>query len=381
MKLTNKEQFLLKSGRKMETITFCKDLKIPQNHIVWFVDKIEKEGYSLESKQLKENLKLVLKMFNRNVKMKEILKSLKSAIIKANQFTESDESEKRRILHTFPDKKYIIQLTYKELYFEGKKMSNCLNNLYDEVKNKEIAILALKDEKSKTLSHIQISKYGTLEQHYEFANSNMSLKNWGYINDFFKIYESKSFKKIIEEKELEKKYDINFSDIDFYVSSKLPYERKVSFFEEENKDDNNSLNSKFLKEYNINFNESLHKDLNCLNYESLIKNLKIKKEIMLNLFDELIKSIEMSKENFFLLNDEVYLKIFGKKITALERFKNSLKEKEDKLRPIFMRERDVEHNYIEEIAENEVEFHGFLDFVNHDNIEEEEIQLKSYENE
>jgi len=315
MKLTSREKFLLSNGRNIETIKFCKSLKVPQNHIVWFVDKIEKENFSINSEEVKKNIRLVVKLFNKNIKLKEDLKSLKQAFFHASQFIESDESEKKRILYTFPDKSYIINLTPKELYFEAKFMRNCLNDLSSEVRRKDIAILSLKDKNSKTICHLQIGKNGNLEQHYEFANSNITLKTLEYINEFFE--KSEVFEEKLKQNKINKLYDINQYDFDFSITSKIPFEKKVSLFGEEL--DDKEFNTIPLKTYNQ--NNFFENDYKNLNYDEVISTLKEMKENMIKSFENIIMQLEVSKENFFILNDEMYYRIFDKKQTILERFK------------------------------------------------------------
>jgi hypothetical protein len=315
MKLTSKEKFLLSNGRNIETIKFCKSLKVPQNHIVWFVDKIEKENFSINSEEVKKNIRLVVKLFSKNIKLKEDLKSLKQAFFHASQFIESDESEKKRILYTFPDKSYIINLTPKELYFEAKFMRNCLNDLTSEVRRKDIAILALKDKSSKTICHLQIGKNGNLEQHYEFANSNISLKTLEYIDEFFE--KSEVFEEKLKQNKINKLYDINQYDFDFSVTSKIPFEKKVSLFGEIL--DDKEFNTVPLKTYNQ--NSFFENDYKNLNYNEVISTLKEMRDNMIKSFENIITQLEVSKENFFILNDEMHYRIFGKKQTILERFK------------------------------------------------------------
>ena len=311
MKLTSREKFLLSNGRNIETIKFCKSLKVPQNHIVWFVDKIEKENFSINSEEVKKNIRLVVKLFNKNIKLKEDLKSLKQAFFHASQFIESDESEKKRILYTFPDKSYIINLTPKELYFEAKFMRNCLNDLSSEVRRKDIAILSLKDKNSKTICHLQIGKNGNLEQHYEFANSNITLKTLEYINEFFE--KSEVFEEKLKQNKINKLYDINQYDFDFSITSKIPFEKKVSLFGEEL--DDKEFNTIPLKTYNQ--NNFFENDYKNLNYDEVISTLKEMKENMIKSFENIIMQLEVSKENFFILNDEMYYRIFDKKQTIL----------------------------------------------------------------
>ena len=43
MTTNKKENFLIKSGRSIETINFCNKINVNQKDIVWLVNRIEKE--------------------------------------------------------------------------------------------------------------------------------------------------------------------------------------------------------------------------------------------------------------------------------------------------------------------------------------------------
>lgn len=321
MRLTSKEEYLIKNGKKMETIKFCRSLKVPKEHLFWFVDKIEKENCIIESKAFKSNVSLVLKMFEKNKKLKDSTKTLKQAILRAQQFVETNEDESLRILKRFDDGCYIINLSYKELYFEGKSMRNCLPNMLDIVKRKEIAILALKNAKSKTICHIQVGKNGNLEQHYQFANSNVNLNTWKYINEFFCVNKSLEFDKILKEKNIQKLYNIQTIDGECLITSQIPIESKVSFFESKNSKKEN-FKTIPLKVHNYSNYNVKNRNLTQINYEEALDYLEDYKIEILKKLEEIQKSLQISKENLFILNDNMYQKIFGKNIDAIKRFNN-----------------------------------------------------------
>jgi hypothetical protein len=320
-KLTNKEEFLVKSGKSLDTINFCKKLKVPKEHLVWFVDRIEKESFPIHSNKAKEHVSIVLKMFSKNKKIKTRLKTLSQAIFKASQTVETDESESKRILHKFPDGHYIINLTHKEAYFEGKSMRNCMASMSRQIQKKEVAILALKNKSSKTLSHIQIGICGNLEQHYNFANSPVNFSSWHYINEFFEKNKSLDFENKLKEKGLNKVYDISSSEMGAtVVNSRLPYEQRVSFFEDENKESKN-FNSIHLKKHSY-FYTKILENQSQLNIDETISYLEKIKKSMLKSFQQLEDALKSSKSNLYILNEETHYIIFGKKINTIERFKS-----------------------------------------------------------
>lgn len=323
-KLTKKkEEFLIKGGKKMDTINFCKDLKVPKEHLVWLVDRIEKENFPIQSEKAKEHISLVLKMFSKNKKMKTNLKTLRQAVFKACQTVETDENESKRILHKFPDGHYIIQLTHKEAYFEGSSMRNCMSNMSSQIQRKEIAILALKNKSSKTLSHIQVGRFGNLEQHYNFANSPVNYNSWHYINEFFQKNKSLDFENKIKEQGLNKIYTINPTGIGVSVQSRLPFEQRVSFFEDNNK---KLLNSIHLKEHNYFPDERTDCYRNQLTIDETISRLENIKKSIINSFHQLETALQKSKGNFFILNEKMYYTIFGKKENTIERFKKIIEK-------------------------------------------------------
>lgn len=320
MKLKSKEEFLIKQGKSIETIRFCRDLKIPIEHIVWFVDKIEKENFPIKSEKSKEHISLVLKMFLKNKKEKENTKTLSKAIFKACQVVESDESENKRVLQRFPDGNYIIQITHKEALYEGESMRNCLGSMARQIHSKEIAILALKNKVSKTLCHIQVGVYGNLSQHYGFANTSIKASHWYYINEFFKKNKSLSLTQELEQKSIEKIYDIRKDYRGLSVLSKIPYEKRISLFGDNNNNNRNNLSSIDLKEYDY-FQEKkgLCSDRNLSLEEALSYIVDYKMSIIESLKD-LEESLKDSKDNLLILNDKMYYRLFGKKISTKERF-------------------------------------------------------------
>lgn len=324
-KLTKKEDFLIKGGKSLDTINFCKNLKVPKEHLVWFVDRIEKESFSIESEKSKEYVKLVLKMFSKDKKTKLKSKTLSQAIFKACQMVETDESEHERILHKFSDGHYIIKISYKEAHFEGKSMRNCMSSKAAEIRNNDIAVLALKNKSSKTLSHIQIGKFGNMEDHFNFANSPVNFNSWKYINKFFEENKSLSFDRKLKENGLNKVYSIEQQYEGLSVSSRLPYEKRVSFFDESSESDSlEKFNSVLLKHHQY-FNNTNTKNKKQLNIEETISYIENVKQTMLKSFQELENALQLSKNNFFILNEKMYYTIFGKKIDTIERFKGLVK--------------------------------------------------------
>lgn len=368
MKLTSKEEHLIKSGKKMETIKFCRNLKVPKEHLFWFVDKIEKENFPIKSNTFKSDISLVLKMFEKNKKIKESSRTLRQAILRAKQFVETNENENLRILKRFDDGFYIINLSYKELYFEGKSMRNCLPNMLDSVKRKDIAILALKNSKSKTICHIQIGKNGNLEQHYQFANSNVNLNTWKYINEFFYVNKSLEFDKIIKEKNIQKLYNIRPTNTGCLITSQIPIESKVSFFESEN-DKKEKFKTIPLKTHNYSDYNVKNSNLNQINYEEALAYLEDYRIQMIKRLEEIKKSLQISKENLFILNDNMYQKIFGKNIDAIKRFNNIIEchYNSEKIRQDFHLEEDVEtiedlFDTFPEVEEETIDLEGDMSF-------------------
>lgn len=319
MKPTNKEKHLIKNGKKKETIDFCREIKVPAEHLFWFVDKLEKENFSLKSESTRVGASLVLKMFKKSSKFKSNEGSLKRAIFKASQFVETDESEKSRILETFDKGHYVQLLTHKELYFESKAMRNCVFDMSSEVKSKKIAILALKNSKSKTICHIQVGINGNLEQHYQFANSQVEIDAWIYINKFFEKYKSIEIDEIMLQKNITKLYSLN-NFYPFNVRSYLPTEKRVSLLD----DDVNgvyNIGKICLKDYSLQPERaSRQKDL--MSYENIMSEIDMLKNNFLKQINDLEKSLEVSEKNFFILNDDMHFKIFGKKIKYKKRLTN-----------------------------------------------------------
>lgn len=307
---TKKEQFLLKNGRKQETIDFCKKCGITQEHIVWFVDRVEKDKFDINQVDSTKLIKKVFKSILRDNKLKEIGNLIK-LIEYVDRFFEDDENVKSRILHSFDDKFHIINLTQKELNMEGQDMRNCVGDKDSEVKNKEYAILALRDEKEKTVCHFQVERNGSLSQHYGKANSTVKSKYWKYIIEFFKKYEDVNFVNEINKSQTSIKYTVNIKEREYnslpIVESFLPTSYVVPLFRE---NDKQIISVKFLKDFvNTNdFNESIENS----NIEEVKNYLDKYKEYLNKSIDDLYNMVKESSENYLVLSDEIIKKIFGK---------------------------------------------------------------------
>jgi hypothetical protein len=307
---TKKEQFLLKNGRKQETIDFCKKCGITQEHIVWFVDRVEKDKFDINQVDSTKLIKKVFKSILRDNKLKEIGNLIK-LIEYVDRFFEDDENVKSRILHSFDDKFHIINLTPKELNMEGQDMRNCVGDKDSEVKNKEYAILALRDEKEKTVCHFQVERNGSLSQHYGKANSTVKSKYWKYIIEFFKKYEDVNFVNEINKSQTSIKYTVNIKEREYnslpIVESFLPTSYVVPLFRE---NDKQIISVKFLKDFvNTNdFNESIENS----NIEEVKNYLDKYKEYLNKSIDDLYNMVKESSENYLVLSDEIIKKIFGK---------------------------------------------------------------------
>lgn len=280
------------------------------DNLVWFVDRIEKDNFKINSHNSKEKIKILLELFKRTKGYKEKFNNIFDAIEYAEKNIEYESSVNSRILHKFSDGHYFINLTEKELGFEAFQMSNCVSEMSYSLRNKIKALIALKDSKHKTVCHIEIDRAGTLCQHYQKANMPVSFKRWEYINEFFKKYEDKEFYQKIKNSNLQNLYSINRSNFNNLptINSIFPTKYSTSIFDSENKEFSSFI---FLKEYsNTNtYKFDKNKRMNIKEIEEELNNFKnyINKSL-----DEIILSIKNTKENYFVLSDEIIKKIYGK---------------------------------------------------------------------
>lgn len=315
MKLTNKEQYLLKSGRSIDTIKFCKECGVKSDNIAWFVDRIEKDGFDISKPSSKDDIIKILNFFKKDRRAKdEYGKNIFKTLEAANEVIETEDNIKSRILHTFNDGHYIINLTHKELLYEGFEMSNCVNDLQYLVKTKKTAVLALKDKKSKTICHMEIGQNGSLGQHYQKANSIVSRKTWTYVNEFFQQNQDKDFYKKMKDNNLNILFSIRKDYDKFFpnILSEIPTKYTVSVLDSKNKSYSDFV---ALKEYSFLENNifGINKDrVNFLEFSELKDYINKVKENINNSLNDFLSSIEMSKDNYFILNDEVIKRIYGK---------------------------------------------------------------------
>ena len=325
MKLSKKEQFLINSGRSIETLMFCKKFNINQKDIVWFVNRIEKEFDEklFNSKNFENNIKNVVRYFELNSHAHKIntkKRSLKNVMKDASQNLENESSINSRILHKFNDGCFMINLTHKELGFEGIKMNNCLSDYRKAVENKEICILALKDKDSKTICHLEIDNNGCISQAFEKSNTELNYETFGYIQEFFKIYEDKNIYKRIKKLGIGTLYDINLSHLVNgvpIVESFFPTKLSKSLLNEDKMAiDLNSC--KKIRRYTNSSIKNSSKELEKAGLKDTIKKIKEYKDYINKSIDNMILGIEQSYDNYFILSDEIIKKIYGKKTKPLQ---------------------------------------------------------------
>jgi len=317
MNTTKKEEFLLKQGRKQETIDFCKDLKVPSQKFVWFCERIEKENFNIKDENLKEYIKKCLKLLERT-NMYNHVSSLEKLIRYADKYIETDEHESDRILHKFKNGNYIINLSPKELHLEGKEMSNCVGDMAYGLIEKQISILALKDKKKKTLVHFQVNKFGFLEQHYSKANAAVNLEKWKYINEFFDLYKDEQFYEKINATKIDINYNVservhNFVPIVEYF---IPTKTTNSIFEPEILKINETYHIKdFVNTTNFNFNNIKKQHLNKEEVFNYLNNFK---NFINNSIDDIFELLNVSQKNYYNLNNDMIQKIFNSKPPKLD---------------------------------------------------------------
>jgi hypothetical protein len=311
MNTSKKEEFLLKQGRKQETIDFCKELKISPQKFVWFCERIEKENFNIKDEKFKEYIKKSLKLLERT-NLYNNLSTLERLIRIADKYVESDEHEINRILHKFKNGYYIINLSPKELFLEGKDMSNCIEDMSYSLIDKTISILALKDKKNKTLVHLQVNRLGFLEQHYSKANTAVNSEKWKYINDFFDIYKDEQFFEKINSTNIDVNYNVSNQIYNFVPIIEYFIPTKVT-------------NSIFTPEA-LKINETYHiKDfVNTTHFDKLNKGKHLNKEELFNYLndfksyinksiDNVLDFINISHKNYYNLNNFMIQKIFESK--------------------------------------------------------------------
>jgi hypothetical protein len=329
MRLNKKEQYLIEQGRSEDTIKFCKKCGIKSDNIVWFVNRIEKDNFDINLKDSEQDIKLVLSFFNREKQIKEKFKTIQEAIRVAHLNVETEENIKSRILHTFEDGHYIINLSPKELPYEGHIMCNCVADMRGEVKEKMTAILALKDRKSKTLCHIEIGRLGNIKQHFSKANTIIKLEYWDYINKFFKIHEDENFINKVKEIGVEMVYDVRGdSKHQFlpYISSSVPTQYTSSIFDSKSKKFTSTM---FIKEF-ANTNKFTPETLFNVHYGEVEEYLNKLKDFVSKSIDSLLESIKVSSDNFLILNDDMIKKIYGKLYYSKDEKLERLTESSDK---------------------------------------------------
>jgi hypothetical protein len=243
----------------------------------------------------------------------------------AEKYIETDEHENNRILHKFKNGNYIINLSPKELYLEGKEMANCIGDMTYGIIDKTISILALKDKKNKTLVHLQVNKLGFLEQHYSKANTAVSSERWKYINEFFDIYKDEQFSEKINSTNIDINYNISNQTHNFVpvVEYFIPTKVTNSIYAPEALKINETYHIKdFINTTQFDrFNKGKH-----LSKDELFDYLNDFKGYINKSIDNILDFVNISHKNYYNLNNTMSQKIFESKTPKIdEKISNSSK--------------------------------------------------------
>lgn len=189
---SSKVQFFSKKGVSLDLINFVVSLD-PGKHFSWFIETLNK--FTIFDKALSEQCLMILNMFQK-AKPNGYPSSLENAIVAAKRFKEFEDSYDSRVLMTFDNGYHIYLLTHEELNTEGSIMSNCLGQYTTDVREKQCAIISLRDKSRKSIANVQVLPNGSVAQNFEKGNRQVKFSNWKYISEFFSK-NSKDFSKLV----------------------------------------------------------------------------------------------------------------------------------------------------------------------------------------
>jgi hypothetical protein len=313
MDLSNKEAYLISQGRSEKTINFVKSCNVSKDDLVWFVTRLEKDQINIEEKDLKSKISKISRLIKASPDTRN-MNNFKKVFDVANRYFEDESDIESRKLYKFKDGTYILNLSEKELDFEGNEMSNCVGDYKERLKRKDLAILAVKDKKDKTLAHFEVNNLGLLRQHYGKANSSVKYQTWKYINDFFQNNKDEKIFTLLKEKGFSAEYNLrnfhkNLPIVEYYI----PISRVKSVLSK--KENVGSMIR--IKDF-INTDKNYKNSQSSCTAEEAVLKLKEYAKNMTEMIESMSQAIIDSSNNLFILNDNIIQKIFNKKINSSE---------------------------------------------------------------
>ena len=309
--MSKKKEFFIKQGYSEEMINYLEGLGV-KTHMIFFLvnlKRLESAKRDVYNEAYKKLIVLVNDFFKKEGKNK--FKNFEDAAIFAVRDKEIENRIKKNTIHKFSDGHYIVKLTHLDLEREANKMSNCVANYYDKVKENRSSILALKNKKGETLVHFEIQRNGVISQNYEKANLNVRGKNWKYINEFLTL-NSKNID-VKNNNFFDFSWNLNYNKKNGFlsVSSVMP----TSIIQEINRNGEkvNKVNDFcIIKKFNYlsPFREDV--EFNSFNKLDVINKLEEIKSSINNVIDDLIKETEITEGKNLYISDELKEKLFGK---------------------------------------------------------------------
>jgi len=309
----NKKKYLLESGYSKDLVDFVLKTK-SDKYLVYIVKCLHKHKNEFLNDGLTEEL------FNKIVLLNSYLEKTKASITdeKFISFFKGIQIEYKKIkeiksksLYKFKDGYFILNLfDQPNLLEEKEQMSNCIDTYLSKIRNKEVVVLALKDEMCKSIVHFEVYKNGSIKQIFEKANLPLKSNHWSYIVEFF----NNNHKKINFQSILTHGFDFYWSTNMFEggcdISCVLPKSVQTELTTD-------GLVRKFTSGVEISkFSISTHnKELkkSYLNVEKnkLINDLTIFGENINKKIKQLTKIISSTNPEQLYLSDEMKKKLFG----------------------------------------------------------------------
>jgi len=321
MATQRKIDFLIKQGFDKDLIETLIGFGVDKQ-LLWFLTQYKKEQFNLDER----NIRAINELFENPIKIKkddsskkfkktssemeEITLEKKSyfeVLMLALQVKADKERKQNNILYTLKNGYYFSKLDPEDLKEEAEIMGNCVYSHYSgHVKEKTLAILALKKSNGKTVGHIEVKINGLIAQNFGKANVELTREHWKMVLEFFQA----NSKNINLSNAFGQSYVVVFSDLYIKeVSLSVPTEVHMRLVN--GKKELDTFSGFQIKRF-VPSNRARDIHYCFLDKQEVVKWVEQKKQELITAYDNMILNIMDTDASRMYLSDEIKEKLFGK---------------------------------------------------------------------
>lgn len=310
-----KIDFFVQSGYDAQLIDTLVSFGVDKQ-LLWFLSQYRKHKFDI----VEENIRLVNRYLETPKLRRNNEKLVKKASINESQESETymealnaakimkaeEDRKEANILYRYANGYTMSMLEPQDLAEEAEMMANCvLSHFSGHVKNKAVAILALKNRNNKTVGHIEIKRNGLIGQNFAKANSELNKFQWNLVLEFFR----NNSKNVDTNKLFGETYVAVFSDL-FIRDVVLSMPTAVNISLTHNGKEKQQLSGFQVKRFVP--SKRVHEKSEVFNTkQDIISFIEEAKENLLVAYNDLIDSIRSTEAGQLYLSDAIKERLFG----------------------------------------------------------------------